>query len=123
MREHVGAEVRGHDQQRVAEVDRSPLPVGQAAVVQHLQQHVEHVRVGLFHLVEQHDLIGPAPHGFGQRSAFVIADIAGRGADHPADRVLFHVLAHVEASDRRVVVEQEFGERLGQLGLANAGGA
>jgi hypothetical protein len=32
-----GAEVRGHDDQRVAEVDRAALPVGQAAVVEHLQ--------------------------------------------------------------------------------------
>jgi cobalamin biosynthesis protein CobT len=49
-----GAEVRGQDDQRVAEVDRAALPVGQAAVVEHLQQHVEHVGVRLLDLVEQH---------------------------------------------------------------------
>ena len=78
--------------------------------------------MSLFNLVEQDHLIGPAPHCFGQRPALVIANIARRGPDHPADRVLFHILAHVQAGDGRLVVEQELGERLGQLGLANPRG-
>ncbi len=69
------------------------LAVGQAAVVQHLQQDVEDVGVGLLDLVEQDDLIGAAAHGLGQGAALVIADIARRGADQAADRVLLHVLA------------------------------
>jgi hypothetical protein len=35
------AEVRRQDQDRVREVDRAPLAVGEAAVVEHLQQDVE----------------------------------------------------------------------------------
>jgi hypothetical protein len=42
----------------VLEVDRAALAVGEAAVVEHLQQHVEHVGVGLLDLVEQHDAYG-----------------------------------------------------------------
>ena len=38
------------------------------------------------------------------------------------DGVLLHVLAHVDARERLLVVEEEFGERLGELGLADAGG-
>ena len=52
--DHLRAEVRGHDDHGVAEVDGAALAVGQAAVVEHLQQHVEHVRVRLLDLVEQH---------------------------------------------------------------------
>ena len=37
--------------------------------------------------------------------------------------MLFAILAHVDANDCLLVVEQEFGEALGQLGLANAGRA
>ena len=37
--------------------------------------------------------------------------------------VLLHVLAHVDADHRPLVVEQEVGERAGQLGLADAGRA
>ena len=46
-------DVRGHDQDGVLEVHRAALAVGQAAVVHHLQQHVEDVGVGLLDLVEQ----------------------------------------------------------------------
>ena len=31
-------DVRGHDDDRVLEIDRSPLPVRDAAIIQHLQQ-------------------------------------------------------------------------------------
>ena len=118
-----GAEIGGHDDQRVAEIDGAALAVGQAAVVEHLQQHVEHVRMRLLDLVEQHDLIGPPPHRLGERAALVVADIARRRADQARDRVLLHVLRHVDADERRLVVEQEFRQRLGQLGLADAGRA
>ena len=58
----LGADVRGHDDHGVAEIDRVALPVGQAPVVQHLQQRVEDIRVRLLDLVEQHHLVGPPPH-------------------------------------------------------------
>jgi hypothetical protein len=77
--------------------------------------------VRLLDLVEQHDLVGPASDCLGQHAAFLIADIAGRSADQPGNRVLFHELRHVDAHHRVRVVEQEFGECLGQLGLADAG--
>ena len=38
------AEVAGHDDDRVLEVDRASLAVGQPPVVEHLQQDVEDVR-------------------------------------------------------------------------------
>ena len=98
-----------------------PLPVGQPPVVEHLQQHVEHVRMRLLDLVEQDHLVGPPPHRLGQHPALVVADIARRRADQPGDRVLLHELAHVDAHHRLVVVEQERRQRLGQLGLADAG--
>ena len=37
--------------------------------------------------------------------------------------MLLHVLAHVDADHGLLVVEQELGQRAGQLGLADAGGA
>src|SRR5262249_12417345 len=58
-------EVRGQDDDRIGEIDRASLPVGQAAVVKHLQKHVEDVAVRLLYLVEQHDLVGAAADGFG----------------------------------------------------------
>ena len=99
------------------------MVVGQAAVVEHLQQDVEHVAVGLFDFVEQHDGVRPAADGFGQRAAFFVADVARRGADQAAHGVLLHELAHVDADHGVLVVEQHLGQGLAQLGFADAGGA
>ena len=84
------------------------------------KQDVEHVRMRLLDLVEQHHLVGPPPHRLGQRPALLVADIARRRTDQPGDRVLLHIFGHVDAHERGVVVEQEARQRLGQLGLADA---
>ena len=78
--------------------------------------------MSLLDLIEQHDLIGPPPHRLGERTAFVVADIAWRRADQPRDRVLLHVFRHVEADHGGLIVEQILGKRLGKFGLADAGG-
>ena len=59
----------------------------------------------------------------GQLPALLVADVAGRRADEPRDRVLLLVLGHVEPDHRPLVVEHELGERAGELGLADAGRA
>eukprot|EP01136_Pigoraptor_vietnamica_P037821 Opistho-1_new@106316 len=123
LHDEVGAEVAGHHDHGVLEVHRAALSVGQTAVVQHLQQHVEHIRVGLLDLVEQQHAVGLAAHRLGQVAALVVADIARRRADQARDRVLLHELAHVDADHGFLGVEQETGQCLAQLGLADAGGA
>ena len=74
--DHLRAEVRGHDDDGIAKIDRAALAVGQPAVIEHLQQHVEHVLVRLLDLIEQHHRIGPAPDRLGQVAALFVADIA-----------------------------------------------
>src|SRR4051812_18838878 len=117
------ADVRRHDDDRVAEVDRAALRVGQAAVVEELQEGVEDVGVRLLDLVEEHDAVGLAAHGLGELAALLVADVTGRGAHQAADRVALLVLAHVEADGVVLGVEQRPGERARELGLADAGRA
>ena len=117
------ADVRRHDHDRVTEVDGAALRVGQATVLEDLQQDVEDVRVGLLDLVEQQHAVRLAPHGLGELAALVVADVAGRRADQSRDGVLLHVLGHVDTRHRVLVAEQEVGEGAGELGLADAGGA
>ncbi len=119
----VRAQVRGHHDDGVAEVHGAALAVGQAAIVQHLQQDVEHIRMRLLHFVQQDQRVRTATHGLGQVATFLVADIARRRADQARDAVLLHELAHIDADHRVGTVEQEFGQRLAQLGLADAGGA
>src|SRR5207302_10850123 len=49
------ADVRGHDDDRVLEIDRSPLPVRDPAVVEHLEENIEHVLVRFFYFIEEND--------------------------------------------------------------------
>ena len=105
------------------EVHRAALAVGQPAVVEHLQQDVEHVRVRLLDLVEQHHRVRAAAHRLGELAGLLVADVAGRRADQPADRVPLLELAHVQPDHPVLVAEQRLGQRPGQLGLADAGRA
>ena len=112
--------LRRHDEHRVREVDGAALAVGEAAVVEHLEQHVEHVGVRLLDLVEQHDRVRAAAHRLGELPALLVADVARRRADEARHVVLLLVLRHVDADHRPLVVEEEVGERAGELRLPDA---
>ena len=114
------ADVGRHHDDRVAEVDRAALRVGQAAVVEDLEQGVEDVAVRLLDLVEEHDGVRLAPHGLGQLAALLVADVAGRGAHQAADRVPLLVLGHVQPDHVLLGVEQRLRERARKLRLADA---
>ena len=46
------ADVGRHDEERVLKVDGFAVAVGQAAVVHHLQEDIEDVRVGLLYFIQ-----------------------------------------------------------------------
>ena len=96
-------------------------PVGQLAVFKHLQQDVVDVRVRLLDFVEQDDRVRVALDALGELPALFVADVAGRRADQLRNRVLLHVLRHVEAHQALLAAEQEAGQRARDFGLADAG--
>ena len=77
----LGADVAGHDENGVAEIDRAPLGVGEAPILEDLQEDVEHVGVRLLDLVEEHHAIRLAAHDLGELAAFLVTDVARRRAD------------------------------------------
>ena len=117
------AQVGGEDQHRVLEVDRATLPVGQPAVLEHLQQAVVDLLMRLLDLVEQHHRERLAPHLLGELAALLVADVSRRGAEQPRRGEPVVEFAHVDLDERVVVTEQEVGQRLGQLGLTHTGRA
>ena len=123
LEQRLGAHVAGHDDDRVAEVDPATLGVREVPVLQDLEQDVEHLRVGLLDLVQEHHGVALAADSLGQLAAFLEAHIAWRCAHQSADVVTLHELAHVDLDERVLTAEHELGDRLGQLGLAHAGGA
>mmetsp|Transcript_96585 Transcript_96585/g.268469 ORF Transcript_96585/g.268469 Transcript_96585/m.268469 type:complete len:379 (-) Transcript_96585:2455-3591(-) len=114
------AKVGRHDHQRVGEGHGPALGVGEAAVVQQLQEHVEDVGVCLLHLVEEHQRVWPPTQGFCEGAAITVAHIAGRRADELGDCVLLHVLAHVQ-TDHGLISAKECGsEGLAERRLADS---
>src|SRR5690349_15827087 len=61
-----GSQVRRQNDDRVLEVDRAALAVGEAAVFKDLQQRIEHVCMCLFDFVEQHHRERLTTNGFGE---------------------------------------------------------
>ncbi len=122
LRDVPGAEVGGHDDHGVLEVDHAALGVGQATFLQDLQQRVEDVRVSLLDLVEEDHGERLAAHLLGELATLLVADVARRRAEEPRDGVLLAELRHVELDQRVLVTEEELGERLGQPGLTDTGG-
>ena len=114
------ADVGGEADIGVAEIDRAPQAVGQAAVRQYLHEHVEHAGMTLLDLVEQANPARILAHAVGQDAAGIEALVARRRADQLGHRVLLHVLAHVEAQQ---VEPEQPRHLLPGLGLADAGGA
>ena len=117
------ADVRGHDDDGVLEVDRVAEAVGELAVFKHLQQDVEDVGVGLLDFVEQHDGVGRTLDALGELAAFLVADVSRRRTDELGDGVLLHELRHIEADERLLAAEEELGEGAGHFGFADAGGS
>ena len=89
----LGADVGGHEDQRVLEVDLVAVGVGEHAVLEDLQQQVGDVGVRLLDLVEQDQRVGLAADALGELAALLVADVARRRADQLGDGVLLHVLA------------------------------
>src|SRR5580698_9445135 len=79
--------------------------------------------MGLLDFVQKNNGVRGALHALGELAALLITDVSGRRTNEFRDRVLFHELGHVEADQRFFAAKQEFGERTGHFGFADAGGA
>ncbi|GBC78646.1 hypothetical protein HRbin08_02142 [bacterium HR08] len=115
-------DVRRHDDDRVLEVHRPAMTVGQPPVVEDLQEDIEDIPMRFLQLVEEDDRIGATTHGFGELPPLLVADVSGRRTDQASHRVLLHVLGHINPDQRALVVEEALGERAGQLRLPHARG-
>ena len=99
------------------------MGIGQNAVVQDLQKHVEHVGVRFLDFIEQNDGIGFSSYLFGKLTALVKPDIAGRRTHKTGNGVFLHVFGHIEPDHRVFVAEHGGRKRFAKLGFADAGGA
>src|ERR1051325_968391 len=99
------AQVRGHNDGRITEVHSTSLTIGQATIVQQLQENVENLGMRLFNFIEQHYAIGSAANCLSQLTTFLITNVARRRTDQSTDRMLFLILAHVNPDHGVFIVE------------------
>ena len=99
------ADIAGHDDDRVGEIDCPPLAIGQAAVVEYLQKYIEDVGVSLLDFVKQHHAVGAAAHRFGELAALVVTDVAWRRTNQAGHGVALHIFTHIDADHSVFVVE------------------
>src|SRR6185437_10033227 len=97
--------------------------VGQLPVLEHLQQDIEDVRMGLLDFIEQDDGIRRPLHALGELATFFVAHISRRRTDQLRDGVLFHELRHIEADETLFAAEEEICEGARYFGFTDAGGS
>src|SRR5581483_1394246 len=114
-----GTQIGGEDDDAVPKVGDVANRIGEARVVEHLQEEIPHTRMSLLELVEQHDGERLTPNTMNQ----------GIGLAQPArlpeqsrngGRLL--ELAHVESDHAIGRTEQELGEHFCDFGLTGTGG-
>ena len=91
------ASICGHDENHVAKVRLATVVIGQSAVIHHLQQQVEHLRVRLFDFIQQNDGVRVLRDRLGEQSTLIEPHITGRRADKARNRMALHILGHVVA--------------------------
>ena len=89
-------------------------------MIHHLQQDVVDIGVGFFDLVEQHHAVRMGPDRVDELAALFETDVAGRRADQTRDRVLLHVLRHVEANELVAIVTTIIKNRRASAGITPA---
>ena len=52
LADELATEVGGEDNQGILKVDGATFVVGQATIIKHLQQHIEHIGVRLLNLIK-----------------------------------------------------------------------
>ena len=115
-----GTGVGRHHDDDVAKICLAPVVVRQRAVIHHLQQQVEHVRVRLLDLIEQQHRMWMFGDRLGQQAALVESDVARRRADQSRNRMPLHVLRHVEADELHAHRNRQLAR---DFGLADARGS
>ena len=72
------ADVGGHDDDGILEVDLSALGIGKMPVLKYLKKDIEHVGMRLLDLIEKHYRIRMTAYLLGKLSAFLVSDVSGR---------------------------------------------
>ncbi len=106
----VAAEVGGHQNYRITEVDFPAFAVAHKAPVKHLIEQVHHIAVGLFHFIQQHHAVRALAHRLSQNTALAVANVARRGTLELGHGVRLLVFGEVDGNQRLFAAIKRIGE-------------
>src|SRR5260370_36529409 len=89
-------DIRGHDNDRIAEVYRTSLGISQLAIFKDLEKHVEDIGVSLFDFIEQDHTVGFTAYCLCQLTALLVTNISGRCTDQTSRGMTLHELGHID---------------------------
>ena len=106
----------------VLEIDLAAFTVFHHAAIEYLIEQFEHVGMGLFDLVQEHDGIGTPPHRFGEHSTFAVSHISGRRTLQGGDGMRFLKFRHVDGDQVVLAAVEKIRQGQRCFGLAHAAG-
>jgi hypothetical protein len=116
----VAAEVGGHQNNGVAEVDFTAFAVAHKAAVEDLIEQVHHVAVRFLHFIQQHHAVRTLAHGFGENAALTVTDVARRRAFQLRNRVRLLVFRQVDGNQRFFAAVHHVRQRQRGFGFPDA---
>ena len=119
----VAAQIGGHQNDGVAEVDYPPFAVAHKAPVEHLIEQVHHVAMRLFHFVEQHHAVRAFANGFGKYATLTVTNVAWRRAFQLGNGMRFLVFRKINGDKGFFTTKQGVGQCERSFGFAGAAGA
>ena len=88
----LGACIGGHDQYGILEAHLPAFGISDMAIVQHLEQNIEHVRMCFLNLIKQHYRIRVPADLLTELAALFESHITRRRANHLGHRMSLHIL-------------------------------
>ncbi len=116
----VAAEVRGHQDNGVAEVDFPAFTVAHKAPVKDLVEQVHHITMRLLHFIEQDHAVRAFSDGFSEDAALAVTDIPRWGALQLGYGVRLLVLGEVDGNQGFLAAKQFVRQGQRRFGLAGA---
>ena len=108
-----GTNIRGHNDHRIAEVHQTTITICQSTFIQHLQEHVEHIAMGLLDLIQQNDRVGTTTNTLCQLSTFLITDISRRCTHQTRGIETLRILTHIDTDERISCAKHDLCQFLG----------
>ncbi len=60
----IWAKIRGHDDDGISKINRTPLSISQSTIIQNLQQNIENIRMCFLNFIQQNDWIRTTTNRF-----------------------------------------------------------